>query len=433
MMISLFLITVFSYSNVQAQSISGQRSRVERLVDDVKEQQDSITSHRERVEKVQKKVDDKIEKDKEAAKENPKDHGTNIELDELREKLKKEQAELEKEEKKLKRLQEKLKKAQEKLEKKLNKAVDDIIKKNPIPDDPDELDNYEDEMKKLETNPRNSKTEAELRKRIQERIDAKRKEMEEHGALPGSQNQGFPGNDSNWRRINNDSQPISAEWSIGGHYTAWFSQGEKYPDTYFEDIKKEIYSNPELTEKLMEKLGGEFHIGSFSAPGSFTNYQNKKPQFFGINGAYWMNDHFGLEAGLAKGHSSTSAEFPVTTFKLSEGSTDLLMGKLKNSKNIYAAHIYVQYRLIVGIMRIIAGAGLDYQHITASDIEAILGGEQFTIKTVGAQSTISPRVQLGMQLKVSNKIYLEAKANTRLSEKKLELGAQLALQYRLVK
>jgi hypothetical protein len=432
MIISLLLVTSICYSNLQAQSISRLRGKVERLEKKIEKQNEKVEEQKKEVEKAKQKVQDKIEKDKEAAKDNPKDHGTNEELDKLREELKEEQEKLEKERKKLDELKDELKEAKRKLEEKLKNAVDDILKKNPIPDNPEELDNYEKKMKKLETNPRNSKTEAELRKRIQERIDAKRKELEEHGALPGSQNKGFHGNDSNWRRISDDSQPISTEWTVGGNYTTWFSQGEKYPDEYFEDIKKEAYSNAELAEKLINELG-EFHIGSISASGSFTNYEYKKPQFFGINGAYWMIDNFGIEMGLAKGCSSISAEFPVTIFNFSDGSTDILTGKLTNTQDIYEAHIYAQFRLYAGLMKFLLSGGIDYQYFTESELEAIMGGERFPINTIEAQNRISPRAQLGLQMNISKKVLLEAKMNTKLSEKKLELGTQLGIQYRLKK
>ena len=279
MIICLTIFIGIGYSKLQAQTLSGQRSKVERLERKIERQKKKIEEQKEEVEKVEKKVQDEIDRLKEEAKRDPKSHGVLKKLNDLRDQLKKEQEELEKEELKLKNFEEELKIEQDKLEDKFKDAVDDILKKYPIPDTEEELDEYEKMMQKLETS--NSKTEAELKKRIQERIDAKRKELEEHGALPGHQNQGFGSGNSNWKRVSIEEEPSTQRWMIGGHYTAWFSKGEEFPNIYMEDIKKEAYSNVELTERLLEKLGGEFDIGSFSAPGSFTNYENKIPQVFG--------------------------------------------------------------------------------------------------------------------------------------------------------
>ena len=433
MIISLMLFTAISYSNLQAQSISSLRSKVERLERKVERQKEKVEEQKEKVEEAQQKVQEKIEEDKKEAEDNPQAHGTNSELQELREELNEEQEKLEELEEKLEELEEELKEAKEKLEEKLKEAVNDILERHPIPDDPDELEEYEEKMKKLETNPRNSETEAELRKRIQERIDAKRKELEEHGALPGQQNQGFGSNDSNWERIGIEEEPSRHQWTIGGYYAAWFSKGEEYPDTYFEDIKKEVYTNAELTEQLMEKLGGEFHIGSFSAPSSFTNHQYKIPQLFGLNGYFWFNRRLGFEAGIGKGKSSTSAEFPVTVFDFENGMTSTTFGKLDYNRDFLTTFVHMQYLFYIEYLRVVFGVGVDYQKYAPSTLEATLENQRFTVNNFDATSNISPSAQLGLQLKVSKRIFLEAKMNTKLEEKKLEAGVQLGIQIQVSK
>ena len=371
MIISLMFFVAIGGSNLQAQSISSLRSKVERLEKKVQKQKEEIEKQQNAVNDAQRKVDDKIKEDKESANDNPKEHGSNEELSELREELKTAKEELEKMKGDLEQDEKDLEDAKKELEQKLKNAVDDIINKNPIPDDPDELDEYEKKMQKLQTSPRNRKTEAELKKRIQERIDAKRKELEEHGALPGSQNQNtFPGS-SNWQRINTDeSNTKSSELTLGLEYAVWLSKGEKYDDRYFEEIRKEVYSDGQLLEKIMEKLGGEFHIGSFSAPESFTNYEYKKPQFIGITADFWLNERLAFGAGFAKGKSSVSAEFPVTVFNFTEGLTETFGGKLGHSQSVYQTFIYAQYALLIHMIRITMGAGAEYDYFTASEIEA---------------------------------------------------------------
>ena len=435
MIICLMFFVAVGSSNLQAQSISSLRSKVERLTNEVAEQKKDIEAQKKAVDVAQQKVDNKIKDDKEKAKDNPKEHGSNEELSELREELKAANEELDEMEEDLSELEEELEETENKLEEKLKKAVDDIIKKNPIPDDPNELAEYEKKMQKLETNPRNRKTEAELKKRIQERIDAKRKELEEHGALPGSQNQNtFPGS-SNWRRISTDeSIDKSSEFALGLEYAVWFVKGEKYDDRYFEEIRKEVYSDDQLLEKLMEKLGGEFHIGSFSAPEeSFTNYEYKKPQFIGITADFWLNERLAFGAGFAKGKSSISAEFPVTVFNFTEGLTETFGGKLGHSQSVYQTFIYAQYALLIHMIRITMGAGAEYDYFAASEIEAQLGGQYIPIERIDAQANLSPRAQLGIQFELGRRLLLEADLKAKYIDKKVEAGVGVGLQYRFGK
>lgn len=419
MLINLILIVSTCFSYLSAQSISGQRNRVERLEKKIERQKDKIA-------KAEKEVQDEINRLKKEAEKNPKAHGVLKELNKLRDQVTKEKE-------KLKKLEEDLKKEKDKLEEKLNDALDDILDKYPIPEDPDKLDEYEEEMKKLETNPRNSETEAELRKRIQERIDAKRKELEEQSSVPEQQHQNFNNPKSNWERISTEEEPKTPKWSLGAQYTYWFTKESDFSDSDFEKINEKIYTDEDRFLRLFEKLGGEFFIGTFSAPGRFTNNRFQAPQFIGVDGKLLFQEHFVFAAGIAKGRSSVSSEFPVTIIGLEDGTSRSINGQLLKNTDLYNSYVQMQYILFLGYLQAVMGTGVDFQYSSASTIDAVIGAERFEVERQDSKSTIYPRVDLGLRFKLNERLMIEANIKSRKIEQRLELGAGLGLQYQLNK
>jgi hypothetical protein len=418
LMLFIWIVLVALSSNsVTAQSISSLRSKIERLEKKIEKQKEKIDQQKDTVKEAEEAVEEEKERLKKEAEDNPKAHGTNEKLQELKKELKEAEEGLEELEDDLDELEEDLQKARDKLEEKLRGAVDDILEDHPIPDDPDELDDYEKKMKKLETNPRNSKTEAELRKRIQDKINAKRKELEEQTSLPDHKNRSF----------------TAPKWMLGGDYTDWYAEEIPFADDYFDALKEGIYSNAELTEKLLESLGGEFFIGSFSAPPKFEQYRFTNPRIFGMNTSIYFDRHFGIRLGAGKGYAAVSADFPITVIDLENGETQMVFGQVIHDRSFYNSFAQIQYVLFEGYLRMMFGAGVYYQYEKASTVDAMIGTERFPIREIAARSNWYPNAEVGFQLQLSNRLVAEASAKARKTETNIEYGAGVGLYFALVK
>ena len=161
--------------------------------------------------------------------------------------------------------------------------------------------------------------------------------------------------------------------------------------------------------------------------------RTKYPRFSDANGAFWLNDHFGFEVGIGKGKSSTSAEFPITVSDSENGMTNSTFGELEYNRDFLATFAQMQYMFYIGYLRAVFGVGVDYQRYAPSTLDAIIKNQRFTVKDIDATSNLAPSAQFGLQFKLSKRIFLEAKMNTKLEEKKLEVGTQLGIQIQLSK
>ena len=428
MIISLLFFTAINFTSLYAQRAGRLIDEVDELENAITEQKTKIEAQKQKIKDAQSAVDEQIKKDKEFAEKFPKAHGVNEELNALKEALQNERDQLEADKTDLAELEEELRKTKEKLEKKLQKAVEDILKKNPLPDSEEELDEFEKKIKELESKPRHAKLEEELRKRIQKRIDAKRKELEEQSALPGSQNQ----------RGSNGREAIAhpntnSEWTVGLHYDSWPGADAPFSNTHPDEVNQVIYGDAALFEKLFESLGGEFFLGSFSEPPNFVNPISGRQHFFGVNGAYWWNDRFALEAGFSKGRSSSSIEFPITVIELDEGNTRALLGRLNTAQNFYAARLYAQLALFTGWMKAIISGGVDYQDRSPYEVIATMEDIRFALKEVKRQRNVYAGGAVAAQFRLLDQLSLEASLKARKIEKKVQVGAGIRLQVHLNK
>jgi hypothetical protein len=429
MILTLVLVTSFGTTSLQAQSFRRLYSDIAKLVEDSLSQTAKIKAQKKVVEDAQKKIDEHIQKSIDKADEDPVAHGANEELRNLKNALQKAKDQLEEDKKELANLEEKLKKKRKKEEEKLDKAFKGILEMYPIPEDEDKLDDYEKKMKELEINPRNSEAEVKLHERFQKIIEAKRRELKEQGTLPGSQNNHTPTEDRETITHQNHSPSLA----IGLQAEKWFIDQELFSDDYLNEINRAIYADPEIFETLFETFKGEFFLGTFSSPPSFSKYLQKRPRFLGINATYWLNKYIALDAELVKGESSISAKFPITVINLENGETQSLHGTVTADQNYYAARLFAQCAFFTGWMRAAVRGGVKYQRSSAYELIASLGDQEFKIGEETVRTIITPSAVLAVQLRLSKGLSLEMSIKGEREEKQLQLGAGLRLQYYLDK
>ena len=117
-----------------------------------------------------------------------------------------------------------------------------------------------------------------------------------------------------------------------------------FPDAQIDDILLQVYSDPEVFEPIFYELG-EFFLGDFSAPPSFSNES--------IGGSIcWQGAmDFRLTGNLyggvdfSKRTHTVSAEFPVTSIPISGGSPTTFPGTIQTDLGFTSAGIHLRYQL----------------------------------------------------------------------------------------
>lgn len=181
-----------------------------------------------------------------------------------------------------------------------------------------------------------------------------------------------------------------------------------------DQLHQSLFSNPALLEQLFEKLGGEFFIGSFSAPGTLGDFRQEEDLYKGISAGIRLSPHWQLEGALGLYQSRITTGFPVTAFQPETPEPYSFSGQLSTELRNTEASLGASYFLCTGTVRPFAGLGLHFSGAKPGETEATIEGITFPLETVATFHSFGPYLTGGIAwqpagpflLRISGKGYM---------------------------
>jgi myosin heavy subunit len=420
-----------------AQSNLGKLRRVERLEKEkskleksIQEKEKEIAAQKEIVREAAKKVDDEIKRQENIGKKNPKSHGTMKELNDRRENLEKEEAkqkeleqELEDLKEELETLQKKLDKAKADLEKALQDAENDVLKKQPLPEDPDELKKYKEEIDSWNNDGWNNDFGRKLKKRLKDKITGILKAREESSMAPSNHRGYFEPKGSlnaGWEPAKNET-PVTISLGVSiNDYTA-----KRWTEVEFQNFQQDVYSDPNQFSELMEELGGEFEFGTFSGPARL-HYSDKSPEVrMELEMAKALKNRFSLALGIAYAQKNNQASFPLTVFGTESGNIQTAQGELQQTIH----NVYLQPSLIwcPGSGKLKPNISVGPTLLVKTENASLARIGEWEKQLTDNRTFVKPgaRMRAGIKLELSNQFFLQATANVAILSSGWQKGIQI--------
>lgn len=178
-----------------------------------------------------------------------------------------------------------------------------------------------------------------------------------------------------------------------------YSKGDglsSYDGGGIEQLHHSIYSDPALLEQLFEKLGGEFFIGTFSAPASLEDFRQERGLYKGISGGLLLSPRWQVEGSLGFHQSRITARFPLTAFSPETYEPYSLEGKVSTETTYTEAGLGAAYNFAAGAVRPFAGLGLHYSGARPGVTQAHIAGVAIDMEQQEAFHAFGPYLSGGL-------------------------------------
>ncbi len=190
---------------------------------------------------------------------------------------------------------------------------------------------------------------------------------------------------------------------------AIYSKGDglsSYDGGGIEQLHQSIYSDPALLEQLFNKLGGEFFIGTFSAPATLGDFRQERGLYKGISGGLLLSPRWQVEGSLGFHQSRITARFPLTAFSPETYEPYSLEGKVSTETRHTEAGLGAAYNFAAGALRPFAGLGLHYSAARPGATQAHIAGVAIDMEQQEAFHAFSPYLSGGLSWKAAGPLLL---------------------------
>lgn len=180
-------------------------------------------------------------------------------------------------------------------------------------------------------------------------------------------------------------------------------------ETYFR-MQQELYRQPERLVQLQEQLGAGFSFGTPSQAAAFSRVQASSERVFGLQATLALQRRWAVTLGIGKGHYTSGAAFPLTTFSHVNEPAGTVQGSAHTETNTLRADLQCRYYFVAaGPLRLFAGAGLAYSRHRSSGLTASVDGTSWAVDPVSTERRYQAAAQAGLCVLPRNRpVFAEA-------------------------
>lgn len=182
---------------------------------------------------------------------------------------------------------------------------------------------------------------------------------------------------------------------------------ESYNGGGMDGLKHKIYSQPQLLEQLFEKLGGEFVLGSLSGVAEIENFQQNGSNYFGISGAYRLNNYLATAIHFSAYKTQVTAEFPFLVFDEMTFEPVTRKGDLSTDLQNHVLQLSGNYYPIQGNIQPFAGVGVIYSSTKVSETKAQIGGVAFDLSENPAMNSLGVSFNAGLSVNIFSHVVVQ--------------------------
>lgn len=168
------------------------------------------------------------------------------------------------------------------------------------------------------------------------------------------------------------------------------------------DLEGSVYSDPAMFKNLFETLGGEFWLGSFSNPGTFSPPATTAQRSLGLQVMVPVGRFAAVGASVAQGKFTVSSTFPAMVVNPLNGETRQFEGR--SSLDVKTQQLELSGRAYLfspGTVQLFAGAAAQYVQQTSSMPTAELEDQTWTYGSETKSNFFGLSGQAGISLQPS--------------------------------